>query len=327
MKAQTVFSLCLMSALMFAACGAPATEAKSPPTQTPPAVAEKPAATDTPTATPTQIPTETPAAPPRPLSGLNADPQRVEFQAADGKRLVGYYYPSKYADAPLMILMHWAGGDLCDWKALAPWMQNRADESPAALERCKNSPTRFLPDTYWLDLAQLPAIPIETSIAVFAFDFRDYGESEAGMKSRGDWAKDALAAFETAATFEGIDPTRIAAMGASIGADGAPDGCLLYNQKAGGGCAGALSLSPGSYLNMNYAEVVTKLAETPAWCLAADGDSEAAPTCKSASGENYFSQIYAGVYHGMTLLRPELEPLPMDLIQDFMELVFGEALK
>lgn len=88
--------------LLIASC-APAT----PVTAEPPTVA--------PTEPPTAPPTEPPALPQKPLSGLSADPQRVEFQAADGKNLVGYYYPSKYADAPIVILMHWAGGDLCDW--------------------------------------------------------------------------------------------------------------------------------------------------------------------------------------------------------------------
>ena len=102
----------VLLSLLIAACG----------TATPPPVTE--AATDAPevvvTEPPASVPTEPPVStePPAPsqtLSGLDANPQRVEFQAEDGKNLVGYYYPSKYADAPIVILMHWAGGDLCDW--------------------------------------------------------------------------------------------------------------------------------------------------------------------------------------------------------------------
>lgn len=116
-------------------------------------------------------------------------------------------------------------------------------------------------------------------------------------------------------------------MGASIGADGAPDGCLLYNQEAGSGCVGALALSPGNYLGMNYAETVTGLAPHPNWCLASESDGESAPTCASASGDHYRSQIYPGGDHGMMLIAPGLDPLPMILIQEFLELVFGEPVK
>ena len=305
----------VLLSLLIAACG----------TATPLPVPEE--ATDAPeivvvTEPPTSTPTEPPAAPSKPLSGLAADPQRVEFQAEDGKNLVGYYYPSKYADAPVIILMHWAGGDLCDWKDIARWMQNRLDENPAKLERCE-AETRPAP---WWDPTWFPAMNPDISIAVFAFDFRDYGESESG----GSWDAlklDAKAAFVAAAGFEGVDATRMASMGASIGADGAPDGCLLYNQEAGSGCVGALSLSPGNYLGMNYAEVVTGLAPHPTWCLAAEQDGESAPTCNSASGDHYRLQIYPGDDHGMMLIVPGLDPLPMILIQDFMELVFGETVK
>lgn len=307
--------------LLIAACG----------TATQPPVPEE--ATDAPavvvTEPPASVPTEPPAsptpesAPTKPLSGLAADPQRVEFQAEDGKNLVGYYYPSKYANAPIMILMHWAGGDLCDWKDIARWMQNRLDENPAKLERCE-AETRA---ASWWDSTWFPAMKSDVSIAVFAFDFRDYGESEAGGAGP-NWTKDAKAAFKAAAGFEGVDATRLASMGASIGADGAPDGCLLYNQEAGSGCVGALSLSPGNYLNMTYATVVTDLAPIPVWCLTGELDREAAPTCKGASGEAYRSEIYPGSNdHGMMLIATGFDPLPMILIQEFLELVFGEAIK
>lgn len=302
--------------LLLAACSpstpAPLTE---PPTQTP---------TDIPTEPPT--PTLTPE-PRRPLSGLSADPQRVEFQADDGKNLVGYYYPSKYADAPIMILMHWAGGDLTDWCEIALWLQNRRDENPTNPERCANAGSG-LPagmSTPWLDSTWFPPMAPDVSIAVFAFDFRGYGESDGGS---GNETRDALAAFQTAAGFEGVDTTRMAALGASIGADGAPDGCLLYNQKTGSGCVGAFSLSPGNYLGMDFAAVVKDLAPIPIWCLAAEGDAYSFSTCNSASGESYRPVIYIGTdLHGMRLITPDLEPQPLILTQDFLELVFGEIVK
>ncbi|MBI5298177.1 MAG: hypothetical protein HY869_22090 [Chloroflexi bacterium] len=307
--------------LVLAACSAPAPTADGPqmlpPTATQPSV--QPSSTPVP---PTPIPpTPTELVPQRPLSGLAADPQRIEFQASDGRKLVGYYYPSKYADAPLMILMHWAGGDLCDWSTMSPWLQNRADENPPQIERCAGSAGASLAGIF-------PPMAAEVSVAVFAFDFRNYGESEKGPSARRDLTLDALAAFEIAAAFEGVDASRMAAIGASIGADGAPDGCLLYNQKAGGGCVGALALSPGNYADMNFAAVVRDLAPVPVWCLAGDQDGESAPTCKSASGEHYRMQVYPDSRdHGMMLLTSDLVPPALDLIQEFMDLVFGEPMQ
>lgn len=305
----------LLLSLLITACG----------TATQPPVTE--AATDAPevvvTEPPTSVPTEPPVVEPsQPLSGLDANPQRVEFQAEDGTNLIGYYYPSKYADAPIVILMHWAGGDLCDWKDMARWMQNRLDENPAKLERCE-SETRPAP---WWDPSWFPPMNADTSLAVFVFDFRGYGESGGGFGS--ETKQDTLAAFQTAAGLEGVDITRMASLGASIGADGAPDGCLLYNQETGSGCVGALSLSPGSYFGMIYATVISDLAPVPVWCLAGELDGESAPTCESASGENYRSVIYTGSDdHGMMLIAPGLDPLPMTLIQDFLELVFNIKVK
>lgn len=253
------------------------------------------------------------------LSGSAADPQRVEFQAEDGKKLVGYYYPSKYADAPILILMHWAEGDLCDWSDVALWLQNRADENPAKLERCANSSSNP-----WRNPSGFPRMAADASIAVFIFDFRGYGESEAGNLGP-DLAKDARAAFKTAAGFQGVDTTRLAALGASIGADGAADGCLLYNQEMGDGCVGAFSLSPGNYLGMQYSTVVTDLAPAAILCAAGELDTASAQACASADRQYYAKQIYPGsTAHGMALLDPALDPSPLTLIQVFIGLAFGE---
>lgn len=301
--------------LLLTACG---TAAQPPVTEE---------AADAPEVVVTEPPTPALPAPSKPLSDLAADAQRVKFQAEDGKNLVGYYYPSKYADAPIVILMHWAGGDLTDWCEIALWLQNRRDENLVNPKRCAEAgsglPAGF--STPWLDSTWFPPMNANTSVGVFVFDFRGYGESEGG-----GWesAKDAKAAFKTAGGFEGVDATRMAALGASIGADGAPDGCLLYNQDKGSGCVGAFSLSPGSYLGMEYATVVKDLDSVPVWCLAGELDQESAPACKSAGGENYRSVIYPGIeLHGMSLITPGLEPQPMILIQDFLELVFSETVK
>ncbi len=132
------------------------------------------------------------------LSNLPADPQRVEFQAEDGKNLVGYYYASKYANSPIVVLMHWAGGDQRDWCRIAPWLQNRLDENPAEMEGCPEPPGT-LPQ--W-DPTWFPPMPEDASLSVFTFDFRDYGESDKGLGTSSNWTLDAKAAYLTAAGVE-----------------------------------------------------------------------------------------------------------------------------
>jgi hypothetical protein len=240
--------------LILGGCAQPAAEPTQVPKQPEP-VKEEPTTvpTDPPEPTPTQAPpteipteappTETPTAeftatPEVYYSNLQADPQRIEFLAEDGKNLVGYYYPSLYADASVVVLMHWAGGNQLDWCVIAPWLQNRQVESPAEMPGCANAPAGFSwgGPALWWDSSWFPQMPGDVSYAVFTFDFRDYGESQAGRGSSIDLTKDALAALITASGLGGIDPMRIVTAGASIGSDGAPDGCLLFNQSVGGGC-------------------------------------------------------------------------------------------
>lgn len=315
-----ILACVVMLSLVLTACSSSSTQPEAGGTEPPIGVPTEVPATEAPTEPATQ-----PPVPQRPLSGLSADPQRVEFQAEDGKNLVGYYYPSRYADSPVVILMHWAGGDLSDWCEIAPWLQNRGDENPVKPERCASAgsglPAGMI--ATWLDPTWFPLVKADSSLAVFTFDFRDFGESEQGGGGL-EWAKDAKAAFVKAAALEGVDATRMASLGGSIGADGAPDGCLLYNQEAGSGCVGALSLSPGSFLGMAYAGVVNDLAPAAVWCLAAEGDGPAYLECSNVSGASYRSIIYTGIdLHGMLLITPELDPQPMTLIMEFLDLVFS----
>lgn len=278
-------------------------------------------------------------------SGFAADPVRVEFQAEDGKNLVGYYYPSKYVNSPVVVLMHWAGGDQRDWCHIAPWLQNRLDEEPAVLAGCPEPPG---PEPYW-DPTWFHPMPEEKSLAVFIFDFRDFGESEAGLKSPGEWTLDAVAAYQTAAAMEAqlsgesaasID-TKVAAVnvvpsldgeaygmvvggGGSIGADAVVTGCKLLNEAIGlmARCLGAYSWSPGSYNDNVYSEDVQALREMdppiPVYCLSGELDAEAAPTCNSAGEFLEVLQIYAGTgAHGPLLIEPEYDDLALFL--EFLE--------
>src|SRR3990167_1500259 len=94
----TVFSLAVLAAATLACdtvgLGAPT------PTQTQ-TNTPAPTATFTPVPSPTlpPEPTLTPPAPPLP-----PDPQRIEFEAEDGTKLVGYYFPAAVNPAPMVVL-------------------------------------------------------------------------------------------------------------------------------------------------------------------------------------------------------------------------------
>jgi len=283
-----------------------ATEEVVSPTSTlkPSATPAEPTPTEPP---PTEVPpTETPT--PTGPSPLPPEPQRIEFQAEDGEPLVGTYYPAAVNPAPVVVLMHWAPGDQQDWVEIARWLQNRGQTSAV-------SGQAGLP---WLDPSWFPPMPDDLSFAVFTFDFRGCTGGCAQMDQAG-WLLDAIAAVETARELPGVDPDRLAAIGASIGADGAVDAC-------GEGCLGGLSLSPGSYLNVAYDEAVEALGDEdpakPAWCLAAEGDGQSAQACRSASGDHYWMHIHPGDAHGMLLITPDTDPDTLVVMLDFLRLVF-----
>ena len=244
-------------------------------------------------------------------NALPPEPQEVTFQASDGQAHTGYYYPAAVNPAPVVVLMHWAGGDMSDWYEIAPWLQNRGLANPFP------NPG----DDPWWDPSWFPPIPEGASYGVFIFSFRGY-EPSGGNGSPEGWLLDAQAAMQTAATLEGVDPTQIAAIGSSIGADGAPDACAWMNEQTPGSCQGALSLSPGGYLNIPYPVPVQTLGENQppvaAWCLASENEIGICESAQVVGNPAYQIFMIPGGQHGNMLLRPNLDPLPMQIILDFL---------
>lgn len=310
----------IIAAIFLAACGqasptpAPAPVSTQPPpadTPLPPPASPSPAKTEAPvTATTESAPTPSQAAA---AEASPAQVQEIEFQADDGQTLKGRYYPAAVNPAPLVVLMHWAPGDQNEWNAIAPWLQNRGQAKAS-----KGNP--------WLDASWFPPMLEGQSFAVFTFTFRN---CEGGCTSfnRASWLLDAQAAMRKAHELQGIDPKRIVAVGASIGADGASDGCAWLNTQFPDSCLGAFSLSAGNYLTVPYKEAVSALGAEqppkPAWCLYSEGDSESVQACEAANGGNYRSIKYTGDNHGMYLLQPDLKPSALQLMLDFLKLAFG----
>ncbi|MCP4539395.1 MAG: hypothetical protein GY832_19840 [Chloroflexi bacterium] len=272
---------------------------------------EPPSPTEPPPPTETPLPTEEPA-----LDPLPPEPQEIEFQAEDGESHLGTYYPAAVNPAPMIVLMHWAPGDQRDWTEIAHWLQNRGlgGQSPNS----EHAP--------WLDPSWFPETLEGQSFAIFTFTFRGC-EGGCSTFDRTGWLLDAQAAMETAQGLDGVDPQRIVAIGASIGADGAPDGCFWLNTESENSCLGALSLSPGSYLSVPYDDAVDALgAEQPPkpdWCLFAAQDADSARACQSALGDHYRMVEYGGSSHGMMLIGPDIEPNALLLILEFLTLSFG----
>lgn len=263
-----------------------------------------------------EAPTEPPAS-----AACVADkiPQEIVFTASDGQELLGYFYPACAKEAPVVVLMHWIGGDKSDWYEIAAWLQNRGLDNPF-----ENPGSNA-----WWDESWFPVIDPEISYNVFIFSFRGCEPYQTGCRERdlAGWLLDANAAMLKASELAGVDPGRVAVIGSSIGADGAADGCLWLNEQKPGACRGALSLSPGSYLGVSYPDVVQELgqlANAPQiWCLA---DENEIAICDYAAGSNpnFKSIQIAGGGHGNELLRPGLTPSPMESILDFLETALAE---
>jgi pimeloyl-ACP methyl ester carboxylesterase len=304
----------LFIAIALAACG---------PTGTPPALATDASSqiTQPPTQDqeqPEQTPTEAQSGQAS-LPALAPEPEEITFQASDGQELSGYYYPAAVNPAPVVVFMHWVAGNMADWYEIAPWLQNRGLKNPFP------NPG----DESWWDPTWFPPVPQGTSYGVFIFSFRSCEPYDTGCTTGTppEWLLDAQAAVDTASQLDGVDPTKVVTIGSSIGADGAIDGCAYLAEQQPGSCQGALSLSPGDYLTVVYREAVKSLGEAQppvaAWCLADEFEVE---FCNAASdvGNTKFNPVeIPNGGHGNFQLRPDLEPLPMQLILDFLSQMVG----
>ena len=127
---------------------------------------------------------------------------------------------------------------------------------------------------------------------------------------------------------EGVDSELLSSIGFSIGADGPVDGCGPFNDGMWGKCLGALSGSPGSYLNVVYSDAVRVLMEWEDWpitvfCFTSEGDDHSAQTCNSATGETYEIYTFSGGEHGVGVIQPGIEPNALEKIKEFLVKVYG----
>lgn len=253
-----------------------------------------------------------------PVDAVPPDPQEVEFEASDGQPLQGLYYPAATDSAPVVVLLHWVGGDMSDWYEVAPWLQNRGLDNPFT-----NPSTEP-----WWDPSWFPAVPADMSVGVFIVTLRDcepFPTGCQGFEPEG-WLTDAQSALAHAATLDGADPERIAAIGSSIGADGAPDACFFLNEQSPGSCDGALSLSPGSFLGVPYVDAVENLGNNdpavPTWCLASPEEIALCTAAESAGNAAFQAFEISDGGHGNELMTPPATPSAMQTMLDFLTVIF-----
>jgi len=161
----------------------------------------------------------------------------------------------------------------------------------------------------------LPLMPVDTSFAVFTFDFRGHGESlpddaiQDGVSAHAqEFLMDARAAYQTARQMPGVDPNRMIGLGASIGGDAVVDACAE-------GCVGAFSISPGNWLQVNYSQAAGALIAQgkSVRCMYAVNDYPSPTTCLSLMPNEYYRIFaYSGKKHGMTFV-----VLPRKMEADF----------
>lgn len=320
MKTKIAYTL-LMCALMMASLGACSKAAPTPistaaPTEAP---SEPTAVETTPPPAETSAPTEAPTAAPEVEANVSPpDPQIITITTDDNFTLTGYYYPAAVENAPVVVLMHWMMGDHNDWNEVAVWLQNSGLQNP--FPNPGSDP--------WWDPSWFPTVPADKSYAVLTFSFRGCQPSPAGCQTaqRANWLKDAQAVMQFARGLEGVDANRIAAIGSSIGADGAAYGCQMLNEEFPGACQGALSLSPGDYLGVSYVNTIQQLGKndppTAAWCLASPNEFGICKSAESKGNAAFKGYSIPNGEHGNMLIRPELDPLPMQLILDFLDQMF-----
>ncbi len=309
-KRSTLFTLCFIFACLLVVTACSSVQTTEQETEVPEAAEKEELAVEK------SEPEEAAAS-----NGLAEEEIEIEFTTSDGRTLTATYYPAAKLNAPVVILMHWVMGDKTDWTQIAYWLQNRG------LAGVTENMTGINMEMPWLDSSWFPPMPAGRSYNVLAFTFYNCKVDGCMTIEREKWLLDTQAAFVTAMTLEGVDPTKIVGMGASVGADAAVDGCQYINIKYPNTCHAAISLSPGSYLTLDYKDVVDELIDIEpvgVMCFYATGDAESAPTCESIEvNENYTPVKYEGNYHGMMLIQPELDHDTLTLIMEFLDATVG----
>lgn len=205
----------------------------------------------------------------------------VTIEGAGGLYLHGIWQPTARANAPAVLLLHMYAGDSTDWDPLATRLRN-------------------------------------AGIASLAIDLRGHGAT-AGAE---DWElarQDVVAAHRWLAGQDSLDPSRIAVLGASIGAN-----LSLWLGAQQPDIAALLLLSPGfEYFRLPITGLIEAYGDRPIFLAASDHDSYSADTVRalaqSATGPVELV-VYPAAGHGTDMLvaEPELTEEILGFLQEHL---------
>ena len=269
------------------------------------------AASETPQPSPSDTPSPTASPSEIPQVILPPEPVEILFTASDGQELNGLYFPASDTPAPVIVLMPWSRGNQTEWEEIAYWLQGRG------LFVREPNYARTWKSSNWY-----PKRTLGMPLGVFTFNFRSC-EAADGCQAYlpAEWLLDAQAALLTASQLQGVDPDRILAAGASIGADGAVDACAWMNSTDLGTCLGGFAISPSSSLTVDFsAEVETLLAqEKPGlvYCLYGSLDDAARETCGIDADIRGINLGYIE-NHGLELITFARNPDTLDYLLEFI---------
>ncbi len=203
------------------------------------------------------------------LEGLVPFPAEEPFEvlaSSDRLRLRGTLFRAAQEPAPAVLLLHMLGGRKEDWLPLVTPLQ-------------------------------------QAGYTVLAMDLRGHGVTGGAP----DWElarEDAVDMLAALRAVEGVDPSRVGVVGASIGANLSLVGCA-----ASPFCRTAILLSPGlDYHGVTTEGAVEQLGERPLLIVASQEDVYSAQSSQTldglASGPHELV-LYDGAGHGTAMLRAE----------------------
>lgn len=170
----------------------------------------------------------------------------------------------------------------------------------------------------WEPFAEVQAAAGITSLAI---DLRGHGDT-GGTEDWESATQDVAAAFEWLQSQPGVDPTRIAIIGASIGANLA----LVQTAAHPDDVAAAALLSPGlDYFRVKIDGLAQKAQGVPLFLAASEKDGYSVETVRVLSEEapgNVEVSIFDGASHGTDMFDPHPQ-LAGELTRFLLE-AFGE---
>jgi alpha-beta hydrolase superfamily lysophospholipase len=204
--------------------------------------------------------------------------EKITFQTKDGVTIIGNYFKPLKKQSPVFLLLHMMPATKESWNEFASLIQKNGYAALAIDLRGHGE---------------------STDMNGMRIDYREFIDEE----HRGSM-KDIVSAIEFLAGQDGVDISRIAIAGASIGANLALWQASIYKDVRL-----IMLLSPGLNYRGIQADELAKRFKGPAHIMASEGDSYAADSSRKLSsifpGDKKL-EILKGNSHGTNMLNSEI---------------------